>query len=352
MQGPVSAVGRTPSKYHPNGSLITPDVSSDGSGKRRITEDEEIAWQLLRLGDPSNVSTRGRTSTSTIDDALSGKADGASSYGEGDSHAVSSYEGESEAETEGEGNTVNIGQPISKKPVSGHKSSHRRRSTKEDEPWVQNILAKADLPHWIPGMKQNDAQKGMTVADFLINNGHSKRFKESLPTELRDLVPGDGRRQQTRTKKTVARRKPTNAARTAGNPAQVPISPMSLPPPSRKQSVTSMAMSAPLADGIADLSSKPRCTRCRTSKKGCDRQRPCQRCKDAGIGIEGCISEDENNGRKGRYGRHMGVPVKNADGLGASADESYASIETGHASPTQSTFKVSDPSRKRKRAST
>jgi hypothetical protein len=27
-----------------------------------------------------------------------------------------------------------------------------------------------------------------------------------------------------------------------------------------------------------------------------------------------CISEDEGNGRKGRYGRHMGVPVKN-DGM-------------------------------------
>ena len=34
---------------------------------------------------------------------------------------------------------------------------------------------------------------------------------------------------------------------------------------------------------------------------------------NCGIGIEGCISEDENNGRKGRYGRHMGVSVKRAE---------------------------------------
>ncbi|KAF8474007.1 hypothetical protein BDZ91DRAFT_345261 [Kalaharituber pfeilii] len=47
---------------------------------------------------------------------------------------------------------------------------------------------------------------------------------------------------------------------------------------------------------------KPRCQRCRKSKKGCDRQRPCQRCKDAGIGIEGCISEDETGTRRGRAG--------------------------------------------------
>lgn len=45
---------------------------------------------------------------------------------------------------------------------------------------------------------------------------------------------------------------------------------------------------------------KPRCQRCRKSKKGCDRQRPCQRCKDAGLGAEECISEDEAGTRRGR----------------------------------------------------
>src|ERR1700760_1557353 len=65
----------------------------------------------------------------------------------------------------------------------------------------------------------------------------------------------------------------------------------------------------PMAEDEEDLSTKPRCQRCRKSKKGCDRQRPCGRCKDAGIPPEQCISEDETNGRKGRYGRHMGVPL-------------------------------------------
>lgn len=45
---------------------------------------------------------------------------------------------------------------------------------------------------------------------------------------------------------------------------------------------------------------KPRCQRCRKSKKGCDRQRPCQRCKDAGIPADQCISEDEAGTRRGR----------------------------------------------------
>lgn len=89
-----------------------------------------------------------------------------------------------------------------------------------------------------------------------------------------------------------------------------PMSPASLPG-SRMQSVASNAGS-PLAAGDdehPDLSTKPRCQRCRKSKKGCDRQRPCGRCKDAGLSAEACISEDETNGRKGRYGRHMGVPL-------------------------------------------
>ena len=77
-----------------------------------------------------------------------------------------------------------------------------------------------------------------------------------------------------------------------------------------------------------DLSTKPRCQRCRKSKKGCDRQRPCQRCKDAGIGIEGCVSEDEGNGRKGRYGRHMGVAIKKtADDPSVTPTTRAASLE-------------------------
>lgn len=43
-----------------------------------------------------------------------------------------------------------------------------------------------------------------------------------------------------------------------------------------------------------------RCTRCKKSKKGCDRQRPCGRCADAN---EDCVTEDESSGRKGRNSR-------------------------------------------------
>ncbi|KAK0824511.1 hypothetical protein LTS02_018403, partial [Friedmanniomyces endolithicus] len=88
------------------------------------------------------------------------------------------------------------------------------------------------------------------------------------------------------------------------------MSPSSLPAQSRKGSIASAINFQHQLGGIDedDLSSKPRCQRCRKSKKGCDRQRPCGRCKDAGIGAEGCVSEDEG------YGRHMGVPVKKGEG--------------------------------------
>jgi hypothetical protein len=92
-----------------------------------------------------------------------------------------------------------------------------------------------------------------------------------------------------------------------------PSATASMPAP-RKVSSSSSGNGPFLGIDEEDLSSKPRCQRCRKSKKGCDRQRPCQRCKDAGIGIEGCVSEDEGNGRRGRFGRHMGVPVTKTGG--------------------------------------
>jgi hypothetical protein len=93
----------------------------------------------------------------------------------------------------------------------------------------------------------------------------------------------------------------------------VPMSPASLPASRKHSVVSSAAMPSASGDDEPDLSTKPRCQRCRKSKKGCDRQRPCGRCKDAGIPADQCISEDEGNGRKGRYGRHMGVPLKVTD---------------------------------------
>ncbi|KAI7341901.1 hypothetical protein KC336_g23303, partial [Hortaea werneckii] len=63
---------------HSGGILPTPDPTV-GS----VISDEDVALQLMRLGDPTAFS-HGRTSTSTVDDALSGKAEAASSDEEDD----------------------------------------------------------------------------------------------------------------------------------------------------------------------------------------------------------------------------------------------------------------------------
>ncbi len=117
--------------------------------------------------------------------------------------------------------------------------------------------------------------------------------------------------------------------------------------PVRKSSASMLNFQHQLAADEEDLSSKPRCQRCRKSKKGCDRQRPCQRCKDAGIGVEGCISEDEGNGRKGRYGRHMGVVVKKSAEELAEEDRSRTAGASLHGQANAEA--VSDKSKKRKR---
>ncbi|KAF4987703.1 hypothetical protein FDECE_15332, partial [Fusarium decemcellulare] len=79
--------------YASNGSamgiLPTPDPTV---GSCMSEEDKDVAIQLMRLGDMSNVS-HGRTSASTLDDTFSGRADAASSTG-------ATSDGESEDEPE------------------------------------------------------------------------------------------------------------------------------------------------------------------------------------------------------------------------------------------------------------
>ncbi|KAI9720968.1 MAG: hypothetical protein M1828_005440 [Chrysothrix sp. TS-e1954] len=222
-----------------NSFLPTPDPTVNST-----ISDEDVALQLMRLGDVSQF--HGRTSASTLDEALSGKAELASSVSEsGDEYADGS--------------------------VSEFSSSRE---------------------HAVGPPKKR--QKGM----------HTSK-----------------------------------------------ASPLSNSVPASRQDSTG-ATQAQVALGIdeEDLSAKPRCQRCRKSKKGCDRQRPCQRCKDAGIGIEGCVSEDEGNGRKGRYGRVMGVPVKKGslDGFEPEASPfapAYASMPPPRAVSGQEVEK----SKKRKR---
>ncbi|PNS18949.1 hypothetical protein CAC42_6044 [Sphaceloma murrayae] len=254
--------GRPAASYQPprrsmGGILPTPEPTV-GS----VISDEDVALQLMRLGDASNMS-HGRTSTSTVDDALSGKAELASS-------------------DEEESDDEDIALPAPRYPI--HDNPHRNKKPRLDTGPSEALESSGD--------EYNDTSLRGDSDEFLRGNESdasrrrgSKSFGITKPRSM-SSVSGKDKKIKKGSSKTLP--SPASGA------------------PSRKTSLGSTQ----LGPDEEDLSAKPRCQRCRKSKKGCDRQRPCGRCKDAGIGIEGCVSEDEGNGRRGRYGRHMGVPIK------------------------------------------
>lgn len=89
-----------------------------------------------------------------------------------------------------------------------------------------------------------------------------------------------------------------------------------------------------------DIKAKPRCQRCRKSKKGCNRQRPCQRCHDAGIPDHECVSEDEVGTRRGRTAAAQAAKKTQ----GKSKKESSASVSaSASVSSQQSQSQASTP---------
>lgn len=287
------------------GILPTPDPTIAS-----CISDEDVALQLMRLGEASNIS-HGRTSTSTLDDAFSGRADNASS--------VTSESSDESDNTEQPQVPLPIPltQPkVETSPVIHLDSVKRHQKNLSEGPRSFDTTAtsadEVDLGYVYDGKKEEILK---IEADF--GNEQSRPIAKSTMTGSK-LILAAPKSRSNGIKKTSKPLKPRSASNPKKNriPSiatgfKTPLSPASLAPQSRKTSSSStLNFQHQLGADEEDLSSKPRCQRCRKSKKGCDRQRPCQRCQDAGIGAEGCISEDEGNGRKGRFGRHMGVSVK------------------------------------------
>lgn len=264
------------------GILATPDPTV---GSCMSEEDKDVAMQLMRLGDISNIS-HGRTSASTLDDTFSRNADAASSTG-----ATSDGESESEVDEKQPArkqklDTSGVSKKIYPSTETQFSPAHAHYEPSDDEAGYSDSPADGSMS--APKLK---AHKPITsVKPF----PHSTIAKPKVAKAPKSIKSATGAK-----------------VKKAGSIPNGPMSPTSLPA-SRKPSIVSNPGIAgmPEEDGQPDLSTKPRCQRCRKSKKGCDRQRPCGRCRDAGLPAEACISEDEGNGRKGRYGRHMGVPIK------------------------------------------
>ena len=306
LRGRPGPVTYPPTRQPTGGILPTPDPTVGSA-----ISDEDVALQLMRLGDPMAFSY-GRTSTSTVDDALSGKADAASSDEEDEDNGE---EEDSRLPAMPRFPVEDVG-PQKKKPRLANELPSDPTSGEEYEDRRDATFTGSD----------HDGRRKM-------NKLKGGKVRNSMPVSLKIGKP-----------RATSTSKPKS--KSLGQP-KTPMSPTSMPAPSRKASIAS-SINFQHQYGVdeEDLSAKPRCQRCRKSKKGCDRQRPCGRCKDAGIGIEGCISEDEGNGRKGRFGRHMGVAIKKEETPG---DEAVAPQASVHANGYFLAPAPPDNSKKRKR---
>jgi len=275
------------------GILPTPDPTVAS-----CISDEDVARTLIALGDASNFS-HGRTSSSTMDDTFSGVADAASSTGAtSDSEEYSDVEGLSKHSKHLDGGDEDYETHIKSEEYDEHDGPPKTKKIKT---------------------KMHDGPSGSWKSPGLAMKS-SKPGKSKSSSGLKSSRPIHGLGQM-------------KAPALPGKP---------------RQASSSSSLNFQLQADEDDLSTKPRCQRCRKSKKGCDRQRPCGRCKDAGIGIEGCVSEDEGNGRKGRYGRHMGVPLKK-DGEDDEVSMDGESMNPGTAIMSVEAVTHGSPSKKRKR---
>lgn len=267
-----------PAARQPTGGILPTPEPTVGS----VISDEDVALQLMRLGD--SIS-HGRTSTSTADDSFSRQAD------------VSS---EDDTDTR-----EKPGRHEFKRARLGHEQARRQSSGRSSDGTVnQQHVYSSDPEYDLQGMPQVERMTGSRKSS---KSKHAHRASHSGSTAASG----------TESSKPV---KPGPASLNG------PMSPASIEPQSRRMSTASGVLLT--GEEEDDISSKPRCQRCRKSKKGCDRVQPvCGRCKDAGVGPEGCVPEDEVNGRKGRYGRPVGLSVKNK--LAAQQQHAHDPAATG-----------------------
>ena len=244
--------------YGTTGILPTPDPTVAS-----CISDEDVARQLIALGDMSNYS-HGRTSNSTQDETFSGVADAASFTG-----------ATSESEDTG-----------SEEPHN----KQRRLNDVADEEYIKSE------------MEEHEGAPRIKKIKTKLHDGPSYRLSKSVHKSTKSI----------KIRSNSLPKLPKQAGLAVVT--KVATAPNLTAQDRTTSSSSSILNFQHLPGDEDDLSSKPRCQRCRKSKKGCDRERPCGRCKDAGIGAEGCVSEDEGNGRKGRYGRHMGVAMKKSLG--------------------------------------
>ncbi|RKF71901.1 C6 finger domain protein [Golovinomyces cichoracearum] len=309
------------SSCNSSGIIPTPDPTV---GSCMSEEDKDVALQLMRLGEFSNVS-QGRTSASTLDDTFSGKADAASSTG-----ATSEC-----------GSDIEFDIPINHKIKREANPALASGVMKKNDPHPEYNLTNQDNNALTQNSAEYEEKQNETSKAKMKEASTNELLCKSTTLKAKCQATAIGKSRVgtvgTKCKSSKLRSQRASQSKTKKSASNSkPISPASMPPHSRKTSNSSSTFNfkPKICEDEEDLSTKPRCQRCRKSKKGCDRQRPCQRCKDAGLSADQCVSEDEGNGRKGRYGRHMGVPVKKNEQISESTTQSSVA-QGNHCSPSK-----------------
>lgn len=301
--------------------------------------DEDVAMQLIRLGDASNFS-HGRTSASTLDDGFSGAADAASSTG-----ATSDGEDFTEDDDSLSGQSRQKLESSHMLP-QGAVKHERREGVLPSFDGSDQSADEADEDYRYDGRADRLAKSEFDDDGLYMESGPKAKKAKTRTTSASVAKPrkpsATKSSRNSKLSSSAGVRKTKGSATASQKLAMVTQTASSGVPLHHHRKASASSASHQLAADEEDLSTKPRCQRCRKSKKGCDRQRPCGRCKDAGVGVEGCISEDEGNGRKGRYGRHMGVPVKKAFETASSNGEMQIDADAFSSSTT-------DKIKKRKR---
>lgn len=123
-------------------------------------------------------------------------------------------------------------------------------------------------------------------------------IKRSAPEACIEYTPKQkGRQALSASSSRPAKR--VQPATTAASPAKTSSKPTdtgNLTATSVEPSMSSTPATAPTASTtVSKPNNGPRCKACIARKKGCDRQRPCGRCVDKGLGWEDCVPEDEDD---------------------------------------------------------
>jgi hypothetical protein len=186
--------------------------------------------------------------------------------------------------------------------LAKRKMDERMRTRTKSMSQGDNLMSDAVLPESEPAVP-NERDPGSTPFDGSYDGAMAPPVMER---PIKSQAGTDGVDMDNETAQAAFRRaiqsSPAGVRGSKASPIDIdpdltprPTRRLLFPSPRKQGENKSLVQSAALAAAIAnrvvddDAPKKPRCQRCKELKRGCDRERPCLRCRNAGIGHDGCI---------------------------------------------------------------